>query len=83
MTTNRFDFDEASPVVYSIARAAQVLGVGVTTTKHLVGSGALRSFRIGTRVLISRSAIEEFVLAREHSGTATGAAERRKTGFAG
>jgi excisionase family DNA binding protein len=55
------DFD----IAYSVPEAAQALGVGLTTVKELVASRALRSFRIGRRVLVSRTALIEFIDARE------------------
>lgn len=55
-------------VAHSVPDAAQALGLGLTTVKELVASGALRSFRIGRRALVSRKALIEFIEVRERRG---------------
>lgn len=53
------------PEVLSTEQAAKALGVGLTTVKSLVKSGALRSFKIGDKRLIRRRAIDEFIADRQ------------------
>jgi excisionase family DNA binding protein len=47
----------------SIDEAAEILGVGRSTTKTLLGTGRLRSVRLGSRRLIPESAIEDLIAA--------------------
>lgn len=50
----------------SVDQAAKMLGIGRTSTFVLVGSGSLRSLKIGSRRLVPISAIEEFLERESH-----------------
>lgn len=49
------------PVAYSRRQAAQAFGVDVTTIDKWIKHGRLKSVRIGGRVFIGRSALEELL----------------------
>jgi excisionase family DNA binding protein len=51
----------AAALAYSDTEAAQVLGLGRTTTRQLIREGKLRSVRVGRRLLVPRRAIEEYL----------------------
>jgi excisionase family DNA binding protein len=60
------------PILLSVPEAAHLLGVGTTFCWELVRSGTLPSIRLGRRVLIARSALEQLISAQEHDqGTNT------------
>jgi len=65
------------PYAVSVHEAAKALGLGVTTTKNLIASGALASIRVGRRVLISKYALDEFVQNSERLGAAANPAVGR------
>jgi excisionase family DNA binding protein len=46
---------------YSVAEAAALLSVGRTTIYELIGSGSLRTIKIGSRRLVARRDLEDFV----------------------
>jgi len=49
-------------ITLSPQQAAHLLGISrITLEKTLIKTGKLRSFRIGTRRMISRKTLEEFV----------------------
>ena len=48
-------------IAYSIKEVANTLGCGMNTTYELVHSGELPSFKIGRKIMVPASAIEEFV----------------------
>ena len=48
-------------LAYKVKDAAGAIGLGTTTTWALVKSGALKSVRVGRRVLITTEAIREFL----------------------
>jgi excisionase family DNA binding protein len=50
--------------------AAQVLGLGRTKVYELMGSGALRSVRVGNSRRISAAALAEFVERLDRAGAA-------------
>lgn len=52
----------------SPGEAALISGVGRTMLYIAIGSGALRSFKIGRRRLISVTALEEWLAAAESCG---------------
>lgn len=52
---------QAERLTYSIAEAADVLGIGLTLAKELVRTGDLRSIKIGRRRLVARVDLELFV----------------------
>lgn len=47
--------------LFKILEAAELLGVGRTTVYGLIGSGELRSVRIGRRHLVPADALDDFV----------------------
>lgn len=57
---------ELVPLTYSVPQAAAVLGVSGATAWRLVQSGDLPVVRIGSRVLVGRARLEQWVA--EHSG---------------
>ncbi len=50
---------------FSVDETAALLGCGPTMIHELIATGQLASFRIRTRRLISRKAIEQFITERE------------------
>lgn len=58
---------QLEPKAYSVGMAAEVLSVSVTTVRRLIRSGELRAFRIGDRVMVRPSAIDDFLDAAEAS----------------
>ena len=53
--------DAAAVRCYSVAEAAEILGLGETRLKELLRTGELRSFKVGSRRLVSARAINEYV----------------------
>ena len=53
---------------YSLAEAAETLSLGESNVRKFVDTGMLRSFKVGQRRLISREAIDEFLLSLEQRG---------------
>ena len=53
--------DEVVRLAYSMPEAARSLGVSLATIKILVSQGKLRTVRVGRRVLIPTSALEELL----------------------
>ena len=49
------------PLAYDVEEAARKLGMGRTWTWNAVRDGTLPSIRIGKRVLVTRTALEDFV----------------------
>ena len=49
------------PLLYSTADAASMLGIGRTYLYSLLRDGSLRSVTIGTRRLVPRSELEDYV----------------------
>lgn len=54
-----------SRLAVSPAEAARMLGIGRTHLYDLIGSGAIRSVRLGNRRLITVAAIEECLAKHE------------------
>jgi excisionase family DNA binding protein len=52
---------EGGPMVNSVKRAAELLGVSRTVLYELVRSGEIEHVRVGKRILISRAALEKFI----------------------
>src|SRR4051794_646911 len=59
---------ESIPLLLSFAQAAEQLNVCERTVWTLVHDGELPHIRVGRRVLISRTAIERWISAKEASG---------------
>lgn len=47
------------PLVLTISDLAKVLGVGKNTTYDLIRCGAIKSFRVGRQIRVSKSALLE------------------------
>ena len=56
----------------SPGEAARILGLGRTTLYEAIGSGALRSLKIGKRRLITIEALKEWLAAAEQAGREIG-----------
>jgi len=54
----------STELVVTMTALPELLGVGRTTAFSLVRSGQLKSFKIGRRRLVPRTAIEEFIKAQ-------------------
>lgn len=61
-----------SRLLHPVGEVAQQLGVGLTTAKALIGSGELRSVKIGRARRVPDDALREFVrrLDTDQNGTA-------------
>lgn len=55
-------------LTYSVAEAAQVLGIHELTIRRFVKEGVIRSIRLGRRVLIPASALDELLAGESQSG---------------
>jgi len=64
--------DDRPRLAVSPGEAARISGVGRTTLYSAIGSGALRSLRIGRRRLITMAALEEWLAAAEQSSKRVG-----------
>jgi excisionase family DNA binding protein len=53
--------DPGTPLAYDVERAAQLLGLGRTTTWELVRSGVIPTISIGRRRLVTRAALEDYI----------------------
>lgn len=62
--------DIGEPLALGIEDAARVLGLSTRGTATLVTTGALRSFLVGRRRLVSLNALREFVARREQESAA-------------
>lgn len=69
--------DTMAPVALSIKDAARALGLGESYIWILVQSGALPSFKLGKRRLISSRALAEFVQQQEAEAAQPAAAVSR------
>ena len=56
---------ESGPRAYDVPEVLQRLGVTRPTVYRFLRSGELRSFRLGTRRLVSAEALAEFIRERE------------------
>ena len=56
---------EAEPLAVSPAEAARLAGLGRTTIYNALGSGALKSLKIGKRRLIALDALRSWLLSHE------------------
>lgn len=66
MTNNITRRDQLGRLAYSVAEAAQVLGVGKTTLYGLMERGNLRFCKIGSRRLIRSSDLAELIETSEN-----------------
>ena len=53
---------------FSVSEVAQFIGVSSRTIWTLIKEGELPTFRIGTRVLIAKTALEQFIADRSVKG---------------
>ena len=49
------------PLTYSVAEAAEALGIGLNATYELVNSGRVKSFKIGRKIRVPREGLVEFI----------------------
>ena len=56
---------DGGPVAYDVPEVLRRLGVTRPTIYRFLRSGELRSFRLGTRRLVSADALAQFIRARE------------------
>ena len=56
---------DVGPVVYDVPEVMRRLGITRPTLYNFLRSGELRSFRLGTRRLVSAEALAEFIRSRE------------------
>ena len=56
---------KAEPLAVSPAEAARLAGLGRTTIYNALGSGALKSLKIGKRRLIALDALRSWLLSHE------------------
>ncbi|MFD9445917.1 helix-turn-helix domain-containing protein [Streptomyces sp. NPDC060006] len=65
-----------TPFLYRADEVAKLLGVGLTTAKSLIGSGELRSVKIGRSRRVSADALHDYVqrLDAEQNGNGAGVA---------
>ena len=60
-------------LLFSVAAAADVLGVGISMVKQLIHTGRLASVKVGGRRLIPRASLEKFVAELQSESTAASA----------
>ena len=60
---------EMQPQAYSVAEAAEVLRVSAWLVREACRTGQLRSRRLGSRIIIPRSAVDEFLAASADEGS--------------
>ena len=63
-------------LLFSVPQAAQALDLGTTYTRGLIRTNALRSVRVGRRVLVTRADLEAFVANVRGDQAITGTADR-------
>lgn len=55
--------DSPKPATFTVCQAAKVLGIGRSLAYEAAARGELPTVRIGTRILVPRLALEEFLSA--------------------
>jgi excisionase family DNA binding protein len=60
--------EQQERVAYSVVEVAGFIGVSQRTVWQLVKDGELPHFRIGTRCLIPKTALERFIASRTQAG---------------
>jgi len=58
------------PLAYDISTAAKILSLGRTRLYEEIGAGRLRTVAVGTRRLVPRGALEEYVAMLEQEAPA-------------
>jgi excisionase family DNA binding protein len=76
LSTSRLSPVGDSRLAVSPAEAARLAGIGRTTLYEALGSGALRSLKIGKRRLITIEALKDWLTAAERTGQVEGGNER-------
>ena len=61
---------ESQPLAYDIPTAATLCGIGRTKLLEEVGAGRLRTVKIGSRRLVPRQALEQYVAMLEEEAAA-------------
>lgn len=59
---------EGTALLLSIREAAEQLGISQHTVRGLVTAGQIEHVRVGSRILISRKALERFIEVNTHAG---------------
>lgn len=54
------------PLAFSVSDASKALGLGTTKLYEEIGAGRLRTVTVGTRRLVTRAALDEYVALLEH-----------------
>ena len=57
MITNTDDL----PLVLTVSEVSKILGVGKNTAYDLIRSGAVKSFRVGRQIRVSKSAFLDYL----------------------
>lgn len=52
---------EDLPIVLTVTNVAEILGVGKNTAYDLIRSGAVKSFRVGRQIRVSKSAFLDYL----------------------
>ncbi len=55
----------AEKLSLTLKETSAALGIGLTKLREIISSGALQSFSVGHRVLVSRVALDAFIKASE------------------
>lgn len=55
------------PLAFSIPDAGRALGIGKTKTYEEIAAGRLRTVTVGTRRLVTRGALDEYVASLEQA----------------
>lgn len=64
MTNSNTRTIENFPDVFSIKDFAKYMGIGKNTAYAEVKSGAIKSFKLGNKILIPKAYVEEYVLTK-------------------
>ena len=64
---------ELAKLTYSVSEAASVLGISRTTAYECVHTGQLRSVRLGRRLVIPKSVIDELLAGPASASTSVSA----------
>ncbi len=53
--------DSSIPDILTPMETAKILHIGRSTMYHLLAEGSIRNFKIGTKILIPKSFLQEFI----------------------
>jgi excisionase family DNA binding protein len=62
----------ANRVAFRVSQIQEILGIGRDQAYTLVNSGRLRSIRVGTTILVPKSALDEFLAGEQATSPAAG-----------